>query len=111
MFTPGLVRRSDMRRAREQSASESMLARECRRTASAVGVSLGIGTAELGEVEEVDVSIVSPAGSAFRVSKEVSGRTSEEAHVRLNRTTSSSTSSSQRLSLRPSDARMRMSFA
>jgi hypothetical protein len=69
---------------------------------------------EVGEVEDVEVSIVSPtvcSRPVARVSEIDSGPSVPEAQVRRKRTTSSRTSSSQRLSLSPSDARIRMSLA
>lgn len=96
-----------------------MVARECCRRASVVGVGRGGGiVGEAGEADDVDVSNVNPAArshSACCVSDLVSDPTPvpvpEETHFRRNCTISSSMSSSQRLSLSPSDARMRISLA
>ena len=107
-MAPVLARCSDTRRAREQRASESMPASECRRRASVVGVGIAV---DAGEVEDVDVDvwIISPAASSKSVFRGMVSKV--PAQFWRNRTTSSSTSSSQRLSLSPSDARMRISFA
>jgi len=102
-------RRSEIRFAREQRASDSMPENALRRRR--VCVCVGVG----GTGWEVDSSRFMDANADWRgftsewVGAEVSVK--PQPSCLLNLSTSSSTSSSQRLSLNPSEARMRISSA
>ena len=104
-------RRSEIRFAREQRASDSMPENALRRRR--VCVCVGAGGVEAGC--EVDSSRFMDANADWRgfTSEWVGAKVSVKPQppCLLNLSTSSSTSSSQRLSLSPSDARMRMSSA